>query len=718
MNIFSIEAELEGYPELWVSGQLLLSAKLTLGQNEKSTSCTIDIADPTSQLADSLIQHVLSTGGIQAIPGPAPAPGTGAVGGTNGNQATPANVAEWEQKIVAECVRQGVTDKGQIAYILATAKHESDNFATLEEYASGAAYEGRSDLGNTQPGDGVRFKGRGLVQITGRANYGKYSKILGEDFLSNPKGMQRPDVALYTLVHGSKTGVFTGKKIGDYINGTNQDFYNARRVINGTDRADLIAGYAKAYLGRVDQLLGGASVGAIATKVDGATLPPAGAESFKGRKLYVRVPGIPLEWVFFHQGTYHDWDTGTTQLIGQGIRWVLNRRTRNKAAEDTTFKQMAEQVTKSHGVKLDWQADIDPAYSYVSQVGLTDYQLLIREAEKAGLFVSEKNGTLTVKSLRQVQDTVLIISPGHNLMSAKFKDVALEGKAIDAGSSLGQSEAKVDIDTVSGTMVQKKADIDPVKDKSVTGAKAKTPTATPKPGQEAVIDQNRARVKRVKGLPSNFVIRADVETLKLEPLSAVRTRGLVGTFNRVWLIDTVTQDLIEGTTTLDVYSPIEVLDLSPPAAAGGVAPSPTGNFIVPTRGIVTSLYGPRNTGIAGASTFHRGVDIAWDTGTPVMASKAGVVTFTGFAGGAGNMVELKHDDGWRTEYFHNDSVSVATGQKVNQGQEIAKQGSTGIGSGTHLHFGIIDASGNRVDPAKHLPSLGKVQGEVKAGQTS
>lgn len=74
------------------------------------------------------------------------------------------------------CIRYGIALPLEKAHLLGQVAHESDGFRTAEEYASGKAYEGRADLGNTQPGDGVRFKGRGLIQITGRANYTAYSK--------------------------------------------------------------------------------------------------------------------------------------------------------------------------------------------------------------------------------------------------------------------------------------------------------------------------------------------------------------------------------------------------------------------------------------------------------------------------------------------------------------------------------------------------------------
>jgi putative chitinase len=82
------------------------------------------------------------------------------------------------------------------AHFLAQVAHESDGFCTTEEYASGAAYEGRRDLGNTQAGDGVRYKGRGLIQLTGRANYKLYGDRIGEDLIDNPTKAAEPATSL------------------------------------------------------------------------------------------------------------------------------------------------------------------------------------------------------------------------------------------------------------------------------------------------------------------------------------------------------------------------------------------------------------------------------------------------------------------------------------------------------------------------------------------
>jgi hypothetical protein len=136
------------------------------------------------------------------------------------------------------------------AYLLATAKHETaDTMQPITEYG-GRKYFDKYDtgklakaLGNTpeKDGDGYLYRGRGFVQITGRANYAKASGKLDVDLIANPDAALNPTVAAKILVRGCSEGWFTGKKLSDYLP---DDFRNARRVVNGTDRADLIAGYA------------------------------------------------------------------------------------------------------------------------------------------------------------------------------------------------------------------------------------------------------------------------------------------------------------------------------------------------------------------------------------------------------------------------------------------------------------------------------------------
>ncbi len=150
--------------------------------------------------------------------------------------------------ILSECTAREVRDRGQIAYILATAEHESHLGQWMVELDSGHRYEGREDLGNTQPGDGPKYKGRGFVQLTGRNNYAQWSQYLDIDLLEKPQKAAEPEVAAKILVMGMKNGYFTGYRLQDFINEDKQDFYHARRIVNGLDRAGQIKAIAQEYL--------------------------------------------------------------------------------------------------------------------------------------------------------------------------------------------------------------------------------------------------------------------------------------------------------------------------------------------------------------------------------------------------------------------------------------------------------------------------------------
>ena len=116
---------------------------------------------------------------------------------------------------------------------------------------------------------------------------------------------------------------------------------------------------------------------------------------------------------------------------------------------------------------------------------------------------------------------------------------------------------------------------------------------------------------------------------------------------------------------------------------------------------ISSYFGPRPQPVPGASTNHKGVDLAAPFGANILASAAGVVTTSTYSASAGNYVVIAHGNGISTVYMHASSLLVSVGQVVEQGQVIAKVGSTGYSSGNHLHFGVIK-NGSYVNPMNYI----------------
>jgi hypothetical protein len=153
--------------------------------------------------------------------------------------------------IKSECTRQGLGLKTQIAYVLATAEWETNHtFKPVRE-----AYwidDCDNYLKTHSPSSKYYpFYGRGFVQLTWQKNYETYGRLLSLDLGRKPDLALDPKVALFVLVHGFKTGGFTGRKLSDFVNAQETDFLNARRCINGVDRQKEIADLAKEHLARI-----------------------------------------------------------------------------------------------------------------------------------------------------------------------------------------------------------------------------------------------------------------------------------------------------------------------------------------------------------------------------------------------------------------------------------------------------------------------------------
>jgi len=116
---------------------------------------------------------------------------------------------------------------------------------------------------------------------------------------------------------------------------------------------------------------------------------------------------------------------------------------------------------------------------------------------------------------------------------------------------------------------------------------------------------------------------------------------------------------------------------------------------------LSSPFGYRDAPVAGASTYHQGVDLAAYGGTPVYATRAGIVTIASHGWSAGNYVQIDHQDGYRSIYMHLENYCVSEGDVVSVGQQIGAVGPSGVSSGYHLHFGI-SYNGVYVNPCEYV----------------
>jgi murein DD-endopeptidase MepM/ murein hydrolase activator NlpD len=109
---------------------------------------------------------------------------------------------------------------------------------------------------------------------------------------------------------------------------------------------------------------------------------------------------------------------------------------------------------------------------------------------------------------------------------------------------------------------------------------------------------------------------------------------------------------------------------------------------LPVQGEISSPYGSRINPITGNSEFHRGLDVSADVDTPIMATADGVIVFSGWNRGGGNVVVIAHGHGYSTYYAHNKMNTVQVGQKVRRGEVVGYVGSTGSATGSHVHYEI------------------------------
>ena len=143
---------------------------------------------------------------------------------------------------------------------------------------------------------------------------------------------------------------------------------------------------------------------------------------------------------------------------------------------------------------------------------------------------------------------------------------------------------------------------------------------------------------------------------------------------------------------------------NPNGSAGLVYTGEEFTWPMPSGHTIVSYYGPRIAPTAGATSYHRGIDIDCAMGSEVVAVAAGEVIYTGYLGSAGNAVIVDHGSGISSCYFHLSSYACSVGDKVTAGQVICYSGNTGVSTGPHLHFAVRE-NGEYVNPLKYFRQI-------------
>ena len=147
--------------------------------------------------------------------------------------------------------RPELTDNRWLAYMLATVYHECDgSMQPIEEYGKGR----NLPYGKLDPLTKQIYYGRGFVQLTWKTNYQKFGELLKQDLVYHPELALDIQIATQVMFLGMTQGIFTGKRLQNYFDGTTEDWINARRIINGTDKAVGIAVYAKNFYAAINNI--------------------------------------------------------------------------------------------------------------------------------------------------------------------------------------------------------------------------------------------------------------------------------------------------------------------------------------------------------------------------------------------------------------------------------------------------------------------------------
>ncbi|NER90379.1 hypothetical protein [Moorena sp. SIO3A2] len=682
---------------------LLIRCSASISEQDRASQCSVEFFDYNSRIANLLMLQFQDQGGILTPTGlleELKKPNTPTVG-TNA-PAADLQGDDLAKAIIRECLNQGITQREQIAYVLATAEHESGMGKYKEELASGTAYEGRRDLGNTLPGDGPRYKGRGPGMLTGRINYGNWGDKLGIDLLEKPELASEPKYALVILTKGMKEGSFTGRSLSNYIRPGLVDYVGARRIINGTDRAEAIATLARNWAIRLSNgefALPSPTTKRSAAEIFGkvsasATDPSIALPKLDGQGIKFRVSiGFTdtslTTFDYFLTGLKSD-HHNVTRLTGKQLRFILGQEERSsQVIHNTSLRQLAKRIKGNSNIQVTVPKTANRIEQLI-QLNQNNYQSLVKLAQRSGFLVRGSIDSIKIEPITIGANT-FEISKSQLLNNSYWGDNATTNRLIKGQlntNSSAKSNSEI-LDDLNEDIQDIQAGIQKI---------------------DSVIDEGKGIGKGFNGqlLVDSFRLPG---ILKIKPGDLIRLSDeFIFSMRRKYRVSEVSHTL--GITTIDIYLPVAVKAArkTVPITSGESGVTKTFTELPPTwrtplkKGEriagypVTSPFGLRTHPVTGRRRLHGGVDVGAPKGTPlyVIGDKITLKRFFDRAGG-GNVARFSWGV-WTFDFLH--CHLVAPEGEYEAGAQIAVVGNTGVGTGAHLHFTqrLTEEFTEKVDP--------------------
>lgn len=676
----------------------LQAVDVSLNEGANASNCRFQIYDPGRVYADKYFTHIYVIGGLTPLPSP-----EGSTGGSSGTGATTAGTAD------------GTLSPQMRAMLDTIAWAEGANYNVM---FTGRTFSGFGDHPRRiQRSDGLASDAAGRYQFLSTTWDGARRALNLPDF--SPQSQDRAGVYLI-----QQRGVADEVEAGNIPAALQQLSYEwaslppYRYPGQGTKTEAQVIAYWNQRLQHYRR--GGEAAQTASQPARPPVEQPPTAIANAGSQITIELGfagRVYAAYSFLHTSLeFSLFDPDVLVFGGQAAAWVLTQRQRSTAYQNLTFKQVAQRICQSYGLRLEMPVD-GPRYEYFPQRGQSDYEALLIEARRIGMRVQCRGNTLTIAP-RVANYQGFVLEYGAN-MGVEFKvrhqaqtDRSGGDRSSTPAASASTGERKVVLDQDTGSQQVKRAE-------SPIGAGTSTQTGTtgadtariaPRTtGETDSVDSARREAEqRIKGIVADFELPTTVDVLLLAPDSPFMTRGVSTFLDRVWVVESINHRYTVGgglKSGGSCYTPMKDRNPAPAtpgnrAAGGPVPPLNPNGFMRPMRGPITSQFRTARR------PRHQGVDIGAPTGTPVVAAADGVVSAvqTGCVVGQrscggryGNFVFIQHAGGVQTRYAHLSSVAVSLNQQVKQGQRIGGCGDTGDSYGAHLHF-EIRRNGNPVNP--------------------